>query len=179
MRVFLTDATSFLGSAVQQALLGAGHQVLGLAGSPAAAQALAAAGATPQFGTLDDLDSLRRGVESAEGVIHLLSHSREARATSAWSGKIIKSLGAALAGTDFPLIISVPVMHPPPKSLAQETAGLRAACQLGSNEVVAVKLVRAIRVRVSVVPVFYSVPGVDSLALGAMLRPLAPRNVRY
>jgi hypothetical protein len=179
MRVFLTDATSFLGSAVRQALLSAGHQVLGLAGSPAAAQTLAAAGATPQFGTLDDLDSLRRGVEAAEGVIHLLSHSREVRTTSAWSGKVIKSLGAALAGTDFPLVISVPMKHLTPKPLTQETIGLRAACQLGSNEVVAVKLVRAIGVRVSVVQVFYSLPGVDTLALRAMLRQFAPSNVRY
>jgi uncharacterized protein YbjT (DUF2867 family) len=179
MRVFVTDATSFLGSAVRQALLRAGHQVLGLASSLAAAQALDVAGATPQFGTLDDLDSLRRGAEAAEGVIHLLSHSREARATSAWSGKVIKSLGAALAGTDFPLVISVPVARLTPESLAQETAGLGAACQLCSHEVVALRSVTAIRVRVSVVQVFYSVSGIDTLALGAVLRQLAPNSVRY
>jgi nucleoside-diphosphate-sugar epimerase len=108
MRYFVTGATGFIGSAVVQELLLHDHEVLGLARSDEAAEALAAVGATPHRGSLEDLDSLRRGAEAADGVAHLAfihDFSNIAR-----SGVVdlaaIEALGDTLAGTGKPFAVT-------------------------------------------------------------------------
>ena len=108
MRVFVTGASGFVGSAVVQELLGAGHQVLGLARSEEAAQALIAAGAEANRGALDDLDSLRRGAAAADGVIHLAYNHNfaEYEAAGKTDQLAIEALGEALAGSARPLLVT-------------------------------------------------------------------------
>src|SRR6201993_117218 len=71
MKIFVTGASGFIGSAVVAELVGAGHRVVGLARSDSSARAVAAAGAQAYRGSLDDPDSLRRGAEDSDGAIHL------------------------------------------------------------------------------------------------------------
>src|SRR5215469_602529 len=108
MRVFVTRATGFIGSAVVKELIGAGHQVLGLCRSEEKAAALAATGAEVYRGSMDDADCLKRGAADSDGVIHLAFNHDFSKfvANCEDDRRVIAALGSALKGSHRPLIVT-------------------------------------------------------------------------
>lgn len=108
MRVFVTGASGFIGSAVVHELIDAGHAVVGLTRSEQGAALLKEAGAEVQHGTLDDLDSLRAAAAASDGVIHLaFQHSSaDFAAALATDLRAVETMGAALEGTGKPFVIT-------------------------------------------------------------------------
>jgi nucleoside-diphosphate-sugar epimerase len=122
MKVFVTGASGFIGTAIVQELLGAGHQVLGLARSEASAQKLKDAGAEVHRGDLEDLDSLRSGAAGADGVIHAgFIHEFDRFAEVCEIDKVaIQTIGEVLAGSGRPFLVTSGSALVSPGQLATE-----------------------------------------------------------
>jgi nucleoside-diphosphate-sugar epimerase len=122
MRVFVTGASGWVGSAVVRELLDSGHQVLGLARSDEGAAKVKAAGAEVHRGDLNDLDSLRTGAAASDGVIHTAyDHAfTDYAAAAALDRQAIEALGEGLAGSNRPLIITEGVQRNAPGQVGTE-----------------------------------------------------------
>ena len=141
MRVLVTGATGWIGSAVVPELVGAGHSVVGLARSDASASALAAAGAEVVRGSLDDLDVLAAAAAASDGVVHLAFKHEQAfagdfPAATAADRAAVAALGGALAGSGRPLVVTTGLAGHAPGALVTEDTAADATSTTGERMVV-------------------------------------------
>ena len=129
MRVFVTGATGFIGTAVVRELIGAGHTVVGLTRSDKGAEGLKEAGAEVHRGSLDDLDSLHRGAAASDGVIHLAFQHDVSDFAAALTTDLhaVETMGAALDGTGKPFVITAHLRGEASANAVLALAGVRSS----------------------------------------------------
>jgi nucleoside-diphosphate-sugar epimerase len=138
MRIFVTGASGWIGSAVVPELLGAGHEVVGLARSEASANRLEAAGAIVQRGDLDDPDGLAKAADDSDGVVHLafqheVAFGGDFAAAGATDRRAVEAMGAALAGSDRPFVLASGMVGLALRRAATEDDGLVPSAEVRAN----------------------------------------------